>query len=1214
MRVAVFLAVLVGGAGVVAGLGAWERTDGGAALERWWSGVPDRTYASVSVTFTVQDDGRIVASDGTEVGQVAKTQVVSDDSFTCTVNIPALALERMIASNTGVIEIVAGGRAEIRPSEVEIEGEMVSGVLCVAWTGGYGDPFEEEFLPADEEGGISGLDVIIEVTGYYIDRETSAFPTSPRVGSPVYAVEVVAEDELTMGEETTINVTVGPAFASDTPASPVSTAYSVFFATDGAWHTSFLATTEECPMTFYEITDCAIWGGALNLDGMVVESSGDGLLLQIVGDGDTVRFILQDEVHSYAEVSQLVHRPHNIDFADFGVWDRDGTLLDDLLIWGAFRKSALYSVTEKEGYDYGELVPLTVGQIRGIGHWTARRAEDVDPEEDEYQLWTGPLQFTIDEESAKAHGLNPKDLTIEMRVPPLSATSCDAEPDVEGLMTLVFNDGAGIYGPPDPDTSERALDHEDWVPGGGAIAPTSSGQFEVTGEPGSLTLPMPNNFGSRMQAVPDQNFPEGMAGWPLQYMLHEAGIWREYDGEECPDETLHSEPLEARYCWRGVPCLTVPVDAPSTYVDPMFVTVKYRTWAITDTRVTGETRQTDAGAVSTNHERTYRVHHVAETNLVYLGVPLEGGGEPDLEDVYEMAITNIPIGEHELDEPKFARDPEGGESILIKVMESPRDEYEHGGFSAPRVDHVCRHALMDSHETNGGHSTKLEPTVRMFDHIKGVVSGLDHTAAWGRVEIANLLDQVTEAFSCAHDDAEFDAHYQDDEDAYMTGGYAFDFCHPLEGASRPLEQEIGGVNFAVRCGSWEIVPGPVYKVWTDKVVEGSMYGYMLIEDEDRPDEYVLARDHPTEEPDSPAPTVDRRPMGGTLESWWTGTTDSAGHWRSQSGEVYESFDPDTLWQYLAGDYVTRFASRELAYAEMLVVPIIPRHLHLSEHTFGPLFLTDGHPNAPDVGFRMRRPGTGWEGRLVVVTDAHQVACAAVGPSSGPHIIRDTETGAVAHEVQSMTGSWMAQVALEAGYTWPDVGYAWSRWWVAAYKDDEQHLLRRRRAGDFAAVDARTIAASAEAPACLVTNTPQGRMLCAIERVEDEGEETEAREAAVYVSNDLGASWFEAFTVEDYRWPRLIARDGFLWLLGVNSDGAVKVQRRQLFISALPLAPFPDASTEALVSATSMKTRPAFHAMRVTGDLVCVLQETGGGLAEFRSYNMGHTWKQTVAIA
>lgn len=957
----VYVALVVGAFGLVAGLGALERNPQVLEGPRkvawgWLLGVEPEPEPVYSVTVSIDRDG-VVRRNGTEVDRLAKTQV-TDGGFSVSGTLSMLNQDRGATGGTPTnrIRVSAAGSAWGGPSCV------IQDVTGLDWEGSfdYPDPapdppegtryviavmilmpyldisqeiVEHEFvyfMEDDEENWeiVRSYNITVDADRR-IERNETLTESGERDAAPAYAADRDVVDEWVLGDDPpSWSVTFGGLSSSGT---------AVWLEEPPMWDPHIGPITivggrvdqhhVEAGVKYAEIT--VNWAGAdynlsrywKDLGAWRLEGTGNGV--EAHGTTDTYSV---DNGGGFA-----VGEPRSWDFGKrYASVDRDGNPHSDYCLSGPWQASnhcpaSLTWATTPDGLTFGaepgDAVYPTVDDLYGVGQYTdpinIGGLDLRDPSEDEPLFFTSAkMQVSLTEASVQradlveAYGHYDGDLEVMMRVPPLSATSCDAEPDVSGIATLTFNEGLGIYGP--EDGGERALDHDDWAPGENTTRPNLSGGFEVSGGKGSLTLQMPNNFGSRLLAVPQQNFPDGMPGWPVQYLFHKAGIYRIYDGRTCPKGGTHSEPLEARYCWRGVPCVDVGLSVASSPTDPIMATVKCRTWSITDTHVTDSTRQEDAEATPTYHEWTYVVRHVNEANYIYLGTPEEGGGEPDLEDVYEITLSNIPGGEHTIDEPTFARDPLSSEDMTLKIFESPRDDYRHGGYSAV-VDHVCRYALMDSHEGNGGHDTKIEPTVRMWDHLHSPPTSevyTDLTSAWDRQQIASILHNVGDAFSCTYSDATFEEHYKDEDDAYLTGGYAFDFCHPLD-ATKPLEQPVGDINFACRARSWRSVPGLLYTAWWDHVGGGKMHSYMV------DDDHALLRNLPdAEDPESPFPSVDRKPAGGTGQSWWSGETDSAGYWVTDSGEVYNAYDPAVLWQYMAGSTTSRFATREYAYATL----------------------------------------------------------------------------------------------------------------------------------------------------------------------------------------------------------------------------------------------------------------------------------------------------------
>lgn len=894
---------------LVVGVGVWQRTDSEDRLRRWFIYGPDVAEPGVPASLRIRIQGdRVVAEFGgetQEVGSVAKTQVYDGvGHVTGTLSMLNQDEQAYISLPTKMVYINIGGLFFI------IEDISTSG-----WTGP--DPQPEpghEFTiavyvsnPAVQAGVLDHEFVYFEsgdptpwnvertfdvsVSGSRITRRETVTPTGGRAEGPAYASEVAYHDSWESIMPVEWSYTFGSFSASGTYHGEefefpiVSPIYTIAFCVSQHKGNEGIK---------YAQLDVQWDGVDLNLSRFVRDLgqwSWEGTESGIEVWMDETSFALNDG-HS-----ALVWRPYILDFSDFGVWDRDGVLVENLCINGPFQASNHYPPslswsTTPDGQTTdstspGDKVYPTVVQVRSIGEYVDRPAvtglDYRDPSDSYAFLTSNSMSFSITRESveyyAETYGHETDDLTIELRVPGLDATTCQADPDWYGGIDITHPTARGLYGP------EPALNHTDWVGNGDVSSPNASGEFTVTGD-GSLTLTLPSNYGSRLDAVPAQNFPTGMPGIPNMAFYHRADIWRAYDGQPDQSGGVWSEPPEARYCGRGWPCLRLPF--PQGVDSNLTVVLTYLTHTYTDNHYTDSTRQTECVHTSQEHTATYRVQYSAADGevYVYLAIP-EEGTEPDLEQVASITISGFENGAWRLGEPEWSIDPEvtGGSHCVVKAFEGP--DYRDGGLSAV-VDSVFYSALMDTTESNNGHDNRIETrTVRNFDYREGRVSGLDFTAAYSLAQQADRINNVCDAWEAEINTSIFDSKTLDEDNNRLTDAYSFDICHPLDATTPLLQPTDGGsLNVALRCGMWAIVPGIKYKIWTDKIIGGKMHGIGISNNAPLRSDSAL--------------TVWRKPADGSSDwvEFDNPQTNPAGYYTSINGEiVYRHIPTQILWTY-----------------------------------------------------------------------------------------------------------------------------------------------------------------------------------------------------------------------------------------------------------------------------------------------------------------------------
>lgn len=554
--------------------------------------------------------------------------------------------------------------------------------------------------------------------------------------------------------------------------------------------------------------------------------------------------------------------------------------------------------------DWGDSVLPTVDQIRSIGEYgtppTVTGLDYIDSSYTHKLHAGGSIAFSIDATSAIAHGHDPNDLRIIIRVPGVDNETCDNDAVVDyPVLTFQHVGELGIYGPEDP------LTNSSWAGSNGATTPDEDGTFTVTDTDGRLTLDIPCNFSWLLDDVPNQNFPTGMPGMPTIAYYHRSDLYREYDGQLGQDgTTVYHIPAEGIWCWRGFSTLKIPITGCSGRTMTMRLNV--RTHSHVDTHVTDSTRQEDYE--HSYSDTWYTFTAVAGESDVVFALAIEAvTSDPDLEQVMTVEFYGFPVGALQLGEPKLGPDPVASR-ILIKSFEGtdffdtesdpewPHAVYQEGGFSAI-VSPTYTYALIDNAEDNAGHDNQAELTVRNFDYREGAMSGLDLTVAWSLSAIAGLLDDVCNAWSCSVDETEFDTMTLDDEDPAnrLTSLYAFDVAYPDceivdadDRENKPLIQGEGGaLNCSIRCGSWSIAPGILYAIRTDKVIGGAAHGLARTNN-------ALVRSY------EDAFTIWRKPKDAADTEWEVVESgidvDNTGMWNSSNLQEYNP-DDEERWDY-----------------------------------------------------------------------------------------------------------------------------------------------------------------------------------------------------------------------------------------------------------------------------------------------------------------------------
>lgn len=449
-----------------------------------------------------------------------------------------------------------------------------------------------------------------------------------------------------------------------------------------------------------------------------------------------------------------------------------------------------------------------VQELRDLGVWTqvaglVTGLDYRDPD-DSYDLLSGASRsFSITQTSARELGLRDDDLTIELQVPPIYSPSCYADTDWPGV-SIARRNNVGIYGPAD------ALAHDDWIGSGGVPTADASGNFVVTGA-GALTLTIPSDYEGRLDKVALETAPEGP---PLIYTTRKANHYY-------PAEPFN----EGAYCWLGWEQVDIPITAPGT--DTLTLTLVWREYgSIADNHLSDSTRTTTFSYSHAERTATFSVPVVAGAQTVSVML-LSPDPYPLYERVVSMALSGFDNGAWMIGEPLLVQSSVTAQTVL-KTFEGY--EYHEGGASA-HLD-AAYEGLYGSVEANAGSNNISEKTAQFFDRVTGAGSGLDLTTAYTLDSYASILQRVSEVFTASRYDVGYYVAVRDGETPpnVLSPCWGFDICYPNADApdGNPLEQAITTTaNCAIRCGTWNMVPGVKYRMLPDKIVEGRAHGNLL---------------------------------------------------------------------------------------------------------------------------------------------------------------------------------------------------------------------------------------------------------------------------------------------------------------------------------------------------------------------------------------------------
>ena len=356
--------------------------------------------------------------------------------------------------------------------------------------------------------------------------------------------------------------------------------------------------------------------------------------------------------------------------------------------------------------------------------------------------------------SLKEMWLHPADTGIALRIPPITATTCDlnASRDIAAVV-VTRRTNLGLYGPGPAHT------HEGWSPSGSVSAVDSGGNFTVGGSGGTLSLTLACEFDNRNAKVPLLT----SAGTPPT-----VAFYKRSDAYFAV-EGIH----EARYCLELVERLRWWFLAANACT--LTVTVIWNTYdATNDNHQSDQTRSDEWTNEPTPHTRTFSVPVAAGEAYCFTNL-VEGATYDRFERVVSIGIA-FPaeaagawkIGEPFLwpgDPTQFTAKTHEGWQRTYTAGGDPVYEY-HQGLISFHLD--AAFDLRDSSDGNLGHGTLAEPGVRFFDVIIGAISGLDLTVAYPLADFCAIITNCQEVFDFTVDTAAVAAALTDDEDPANT--------------------------------------------------------------------------------------------------------------------------------------------------------------------------------------------------------------------------------------------------------------------------------------------------------------------------------------------------------------------------------------------------------------------------------------------------------------
>jgi len=229
------------------------------------------------------------------------------------------------------------------------------------------------------------------------------------------------------------------------------------------------------------------------------------------------------------------------------------------------------------------------------------------------------------------------------------------------------------------------------------------------------------------------------------------------------------------------------------------------------------------------------------------------------------------------------------------------------------------------------------------------------------------------------------------------------------------------------------------------------------------------------------------------------------------------------------EYDGVIATREYGVIRVIAI-LVGGHLALTQHFSGAILVTDVGLTAPNtVGEHKIQRGVGWSQRFAVPDSADALWANILATNSRMELI-EGQSNVQTRKAHSLDGNWQAEEIIEAGYTAPYGIEVGGRFYICAYKDEKQYLLRSSRAEGHASISSPIVIADedvdADVAACIAGDSSTRLLAAAVQR-DGHGD--------VYCSSDSGQTWEGIRRFGLLTYPYIFADAGMLWVTGYSDN-------------------------------------------------------------------------------
>jgi hypothetical protein len=303
-------------------------------------------------------------------------------------------------------------------------------------------------------------------------------------------------------------------------------------------------------------------------------------------------------------------------------------------------------------------------------------------------------------------------------------------------------------------------------------------------------------------------------------------------------------PEEDLWFWGQWAYALLKLDAPAvgqSYPCEVQMKVKYREITVVgDNHETGTSRAENFSLTFSSQKTatfTGEVSSAGSVNVLLCLLKAKEKWAPDLVLVDEVQII-FPASAveqiWELDDLQLVADPgetgreEPATHLAMKVHEDFRTQHttwplhsaEKCGVISFNVDGTFQWAA-------NGHDTykkwEKEAGFPLINWLESL-SETELDQPWGFRDLLERLTRIGNGITCSLSDANWDDYTLDSDDNRISNGYSFWLA---AGTNVPVGEQtpvVGTYNFALRCASWQIAAGPIYKPRASLIVGGGAQG------------------------------------------------------------------------------------------------------------------------------------------------------------------------------------------------------------------------------------------------------------------------------------------------------------------------------------------------------------------------------------------------------